>query len=134
MMLSRWLGVIATLLSLSVTAPALSAEANTQKSSVNGVTVTVTPSVEGGSTWSFKVILDTHSQDLSDDLVKTAALIGSDGKRHEPLAWEGAAPGGHHREGALRFSALTPRPASLSFELRRLGEAAPRVFTWQLQP
>ncbi|HEX2831050.1 MAG TPA: hypothetical protein VHP37_32245 [Burkholderiales bacterium] len=134
MSFSRWFAVIAALLALAVAPAAMSGEVSTQKSSANGVTVAVTPNIEGTSTWSFKIVLDTHSQDLSDDLVKTSAMIGPDGKRYAPLAWDGAAPGGHHREGVLRFAAVAPRPASIDLEIRRASEPAPRVFTWQMQP
>ena len=134
MMLSRWLSITAALVALAVAMPGLSAEVGAQKNSANGVTVIVTPDVGSAASWSFKVVLDTHSQDLSDDLLKSAALIGPDGRRHAPLAWEGAAPGGHHREGVLRFAALTPRPAALELEIRRPNEAAPRLFRWQLEP
>ena len=134
MMLSRLLSITAALVALAVATPGLSAEAGAQKNSANGVTVTVTPEVGNPSIWSFKVVLDTHSRDLNDDLLKSAALIGSDGKRHAPVAWEGAAPGGHHREGVLRFAALTPRPAALELEIRRPDEATPRLFRWLLEP
>lgn len=134
MTLCRWFSIPAAILALALVVPAWSAEVTTQKSSANGVTVTVTPDVGNASSWSFKVVLDTHSQELTDDLLKTAALIGSDGKRHAPLAWEGAAAGGHHREGMLRFAAFTPRPASIELEIRRPNEATPRLFRWQLEP
>ena len=134
MMLSRWLSIPAALLALAVLTPALSAETAAQKNSANGVTVIVTPDVGNASSWSFKVVLDTHSQDLNDDLLKSAALLGSDGKRHAPVAWEGAAPGGHHREGVLRFAALTPRPPAIELEIRRPNEATPRLFRWLLEP
>lgn len=134
MKLYPWLSFPAAVLALALVMPALSAEVVTQKSTANGVTVSVTPDVGNAASWAFKIVLDTHSQDLKDDLLKSAALIGPDGKRHAPVAWDGAAPGGHHREGVLRFAALTPRPASLALEIRRADEATPRLFRWPLGP
>ena len=133
MKLCRWFRIPAAVLALALVVPAWSGEVPPQKSSASGVTVSVTPDVGNASSWAFKVVLDTHSQDLNDDLLKSATLIGPDGKRHAPTAWEGAAPGGHHREGVLRFTAIAPRPGSIELELRRPNESAPRLFRWQLE-
>jgi len=103
-------------------------------SSAAGVTVKVTPKsvAPGVAAWEFGVVLDTHSQALDDDLVMSAVLVDSRGVRHAPLAWEGAAPGGHHREGLLRFKPLSPFPAAFELLISRPGEAEPRVFRWAL--
>ena len=105
---------------------------NTQKNSQYGVTVDVTPLdlSAGAKTWDFKVVLDTHSQELSDALPKTAALIDDRGTRYAPLAWDGAAAGGHHREGVLRFNPITPRPQSFELQIQRPNEPAARAFRW----
>lgn len=114
--------------------PAVAVELDAQKSTDRGVTVAVTPRipVDDGGSWDFKIVLDTHSADLSDDLVKSAILVDTSGNRHAPAAWEGAGPGGHHREGVLRFKPISPRPRSVELQITRSGEAAPRVFRWQL--
>lgn len=116
-------------------AGALAAELATQKSSAGGVTVAVTPLSLAASvkSWDFKVVLDTHSQDLSDDLVKTAVLIDDKGGQYVPLRWEGAGPGGHHREGTLKFEAISPQPNAIEMQVRRPGEPKPRSFRWQLK-
>ena len=123
------------LLAAAVGLPAAAAELATQKSSDRGVTVAVTPQdLSGGAkTWDFKIVLDTHSGDLSDDLVKSAALIDGSGARYTPAAWDGAAPGGHHREGVLRFKPITPQPQAIELQITRPGEVAPRSFRWKLQ-
>jgi hypothetical protein len=99
------------------------------------VTVKVTPKdvAPGSATWVFAVVLDTHSQDLSDDLVKSSTLLDARGGRQAPLAWEGAPPGGHHREGMLRFKSLGPAPGAFELQIRRPGESAARVFRWNLK-
>lgn len=113
------------------TNPAATAE---QSSSEQGVTVKVSAKSIGvaGSPWEFVVALDTHSADLSDDLVQSATLTTDDGRTFKPTGWLGAPPGGHHREGVLAFDVPAPRPAAVELRIHRPGEAAPRSFRWQL--
>ena len=119
-------------MSLAAAAPA---KWDTQKNSQSGVTVDVTPAdlSAGAKTWHFKVVLDTHSQDLNDDLTKTAVLLDRSANSYLPVAWEGAGPGAHHREGVLRFKPIVPRPASIELRIQRAGETMPRSFRWTLQ-
>ncbi len=108
---------------------------STQTSSASGVTINVTPKnlASNADSWEFAIVFDTHSQDLSDDLVKSSLLLdGADG-RHAPTAWDGAPPGGHHREGVLGFKPISPRPQSIELQITRAGEDAPRSFRWQLK-
>jgi hypothetical protein len=99
------------------------------------VTAKVTPRnlASNAGSWEFAIVLDTHSQELSDDLVKSSLLLDGAGGRHSPTAWDGAPPGGHHREGVLRFKPISPRPQSIELQIRRAGEDAPRSFRWQLK-
>ena len=107
----------------------------TQTSSARSVTVNVTPQNVAGdaTTWDFAIVLDTHSQDLSDDLLKLSLLVDGAGGQHSPTAWDGAPPGGHHREGVLRFKPISPQPQSIELQIARAGEDAPRSFRWQLK-
>ena len=124
---------------LAGTPPAAVAQASAtpltaQSSTERGVTVKVTPKRIGPSDkrWEFSVVLDTHSVDLSDNLVQSASLTTDDGRTLKPASWIGAAPGGHHREGVLAFDVPAPRPASIELRLVRPGESAPRIFRWRL--
>jgi hypothetical protein len=119
---------------LAAMAQATPAAPATQSSVDRGVTIKVTPKAIGpsDSRWEFGVVLDTHSADLSDDLVQSASLTTDDGRTLKPASWAGAAPGGHHREGVLAFDAPTPRPASIELTIVRPGESAPRTYRWQL--
>lgn len=110
------------------------AQLATRKSADRGVTVAVTPGElsAGARIWVFKVVLDTHSQDLSDDLVANAVLAGG-ATPLKPLAWEGAGAGGHHRSGLLKFRAITPRPRVVELRISRPGEPQPRLFRWELE-
>lgn len=107
----------------------------TQKSSVAGVTVVVTPGnlAAKSKVWDFAVILDTHSQELSDDLVKEAVLADDKGNEYRAIEWEGAAPGGHHRKGVLKFNGIEPSPRAVELRIQRSGETTPRKFRWDLK-
>ncbi|UUZ63681.1 hypothetical protein LP417_30895 [Polaromonas sp. P1-6] len=67
------------------------AQVATQSSVQQGVTVKVTPRAVGADNarWQFVVVLDTHSNDLNDDMVNTATLITADGREIKPIAWIG---------------------------------------------
>lgn len=120
----------AAVLPLPVTAQQASA---TQTTVVRGVTVKVTPGKLADSGWEFLVVLDTHSEDLNDDLEKAAVLVVN-GQEIRPVQWQGPAAGGHHREGVLRFPAPSAKAGSIELRLARTGEAAPRVFRWDGPP
>lgn len=111
---------------------AQASEPGARGSAVGGVTVKVTPRVTAADaqTWVFAVVLDTHSQELTDDLVRTTVLVTDDGRELQPAAWQGAAPGSHHREGTLEFAAPSPVPKAFVLRMQRPGEAQPRVFSF----
>ncbi len=127
--------VVTLSLSALAAAPAVQAQARvaTQTSSQGGVNVKVTPKplAPGASRWDFAVVLDTHSQELVDDLTQTATLVTDDGRQSKPSAWTGAGPGGHHREGVLSFPAPDPVPGGFELHLSRPGESAVRVLRWK---
>jgi hypothetical protein len=105
-----------------------------QTSSQSGVTVKVTPRSLSGAAWEFDMAFDTHSQDLKDDLLKSAVLVVDGGTPFSPTGWQGDHPGGHHRKGMLRFKApAASTPGNVELRLSRAGESAPRVFRWQLR-
>jgi hypothetical protein len=134
-MLNLKRAVAMCLLAAVAAVPAAAAELATQKSADRGVTVAVTPQnlAASANTWDFKIVLDTHSADLNDDLMKSALLLDGAGGQHVPIAWDGAPPGGHHREGVLRFKPVTLRPAAIELRITRPGEPGPRSFRWQLK-
>jgi hypothetical protein len=113
---------------------ASASELSTQESADRGVTVAVTPLNVSASAeaWEFKVTLDTHSQKLTDDLTKSAVLLDGTGARIAAIGWLAGQAGGHHREGVLRFKALTAQPKSIELQIQRSGEPEPRSFRWQL--
>lgn len=115
-------------------AQATAATAAAQTSNQGGVKITVEPrGFPRAKTWDFAITLETHTQPLDDDLVNGATLL-ADGKPYRPLVWEGSPPGGHHRKGVLSFAVVTPQPQAVELQIRRPGEASPRVFRWQTGP
>ena len=104
-----------------------------QTSSAQGIKIIVTPQnlTEKSQPWDFAVKLETHTHPLNDDLAKVSVLI-VDGKQHPPLAWEGAPPGGHHRQGTLRFNAINPPPVAVELQIRLSGDVTLRSFSWLL--
>ena len=105
---------------------------STQSSGTAGVTVKATPRVSSGGAWEFEIVFDTHTQELNDDLVKSASLL-ADGKPLAPAGWQGDPPGGHHRKGVLKFSATAPGTQAIELTITRPGEPTPRSFRWQLK-
>ncbi|OGA88343.1 MAG: hypothetical protein A3G27_00840 [Betaproteobacteria bacterium RIFCSPLOWO2_12_FULL_66_14] len=107
----------------------------TQTNKDGGVSVSVTPRplAPGASAWEFEVALTTHSGDLGEDLAKVAYLVEPSGQKHAPLAWQGSAPGGHHRKGLLQFKPLAAQPDSLELHIEQVGGIATRTFRWEIK-
>ena len=85
----------------------------------------------------FTVVMDTHSIDLDGfDLQKLALLRTDSGVEVAPVAWD-AGPGGHHREGKLRFPATVDGRPLLGESVRGIAVivrdvASPeRSFEWK---
>ena len=98
------------------------------------VTIKVTP-IEFGKeadVWRFQIVFDTHSGSLDDDILMVAALADNKGNLYKPTTWEGAGPGGHHREGILEFDSLSPAPQFVKLKIRNVGGVAERLFMWSI--
>jgi hypothetical protein len=84
-------------------------ELGQQSSRAGGVTVTAEPvdlSVSA-TTWTFEIVQETHSAELTDDLQRTATLGVPGSAAQSASAGEGEPPGGHHRKGMRRFAPTT---------------------------
>lgn len=97
------------------------------------VIVKITPLVLSGARWRFNVVFDTHSVELDQDLVQIAELSDNRGNTYEPMAWEGAEPGGHHREGILVFKAINPMPSYVGLKIKNVGGVPERLFKWDTE-
>src|SRR3990172_8498696 len=79
---------------------AFAADLASQSDEKGGVTVVVKPVdvAVGAATWSFEVSISSNSQNLSDDLARTASIVNRKAKSNQaPIAWEGDPPGGRSR-------------------------------------
>jgi hypothetical protein len=126
--------VILIMAALIFAAPGRAAQTEL-KSDVGGVTIAVTPVVLSPTTdtWTFRVVFDTHSQQLDDDMARSAVLVDAHGTKSLPTKWEGAAPGGHHREGVLHCNASGMHPGRIELHINRPAESSPRTFRWQME-
>jgi hypothetical protein len=120
---------LAAALVASAAAAALSAQSKMDA----GVGITVTPQEVSGETWTFDVVLVTHSGSLDDDLASEAVLIADGGPPRRASGWKGSAPGGHHRSGMLTFPGSKQVPAVIELRIQRPGEGSARVFRWQVR-
>lgn len=86
-------------------------------------------------TLDFEVSMNTHSVDLSMDLVGLATLTTNAGVTVSAVAWD-APRGGHHVSGKLSFAAsvkgvsLLTGATELTLTLRDI-DAAERIFIWE---
>ncbi len=139
-MLKSLAGVIAAALLLgsilllghpAFAAPALAARSSDEAS----VHVVVTPKALGrdAKIWEFAVVMNTHVKPLNDDLAQAAVLIDDAGRRMQPAAWQGDAPGGHHRKGVLQFTAPTEMPKAVEVQLSGIGGVTLRTFRWEVE-
>ena len=138
-MLKRLLPIIAlgavgfgAILSVNNAAPAAPAF-ETQTSDAAGVHVAVTPKITRGATqWDFEITMDTHIKPLAEDLVQGSVLVFDNDRRIKPPAWQGDAPGGHHRRGVLSFSVPTEAPKTFELQIDSIGGVV-RVFRWEVR-
>jgi len=82
--------------------------------------------------WKFDVAFDTHSESLDENPTEVIILYDDKGKAYRPTSWEGAGPGGHHREGVLIFEAVNPVPPYIELKIKDVGGVPERSFKWNL--
>ena len=105
-----------------------------QSNNEKAVTVEVTPLdlANRGATLDFEVAFNTHSVALDFDPAAISVLRDSTGREYPALAWEGDTPGGHHRQGTLRFTAPNPVTGFVDVVVRDVAGVPERVFRWSL--
>ena len=106
-----------------------------QTNSEGSVTVKATPRdiSQNSTSWDFEIVLDTHSGNLDQDLVKTFILVDDKGGQYIAISWEGDLPQGHHRQGILKFAPINPKPKSIELKINQIGEVGERSFNWELK-
>lgn len=103
-----------------------------QTNKEGAVVITITPMTQAGNRWDFKIALDTHSEELTADLTKTTILIDENGREYMPISWEGDLPGGHHREGVLKFGPISQTSKTIELIIRGIGGMPERKFMWTI--
>ena len=111
--------------------PATRASLAERKVVAGEVTVTIQPVRIAQDGAEFKIVLDTHSVELDLDVAGAARLV-VDGTEWRGATWDGAGPGGHHREGTLRFSAGGPPAGDAVLTISGLDR--PTAARWTLGP
>jgi hypothetical protein len=120
----------------SVSAPQPTQQGEWQKKTdeQGGVLVAVTPLSFGKDAveWKFGVVFTTHTGSLNQDPREITTLVDDKGNVYKPESWEGAGPGGHHREGTLVFKAINPSPTFVELKIKDIGGIPERTFRWDL--
>lgn len=106
----------------------------TKENTEGPIAIAVTPLNlrENSPTWDFEVSLNTHSGSIEADLTAVSELLDDKGKLSKPVSWEGDNPGGHHRQGVLKFNTISPKPKSLELKIKNIGGISERSFQWNL--
>ena len=106
----------------------------TKSSKENRVRVDVRPvQLLPGKPAKFEIRMNTHSGDLSQDLLAVCTLKDSSGREYRPINWDGSPPGGHHRSGVLEFSELAEGAESITLVIREVANVPERVFNWSVE-
>lgn len=118
----------------SDTAQINSGKLSTQENDDDSIVVAATPENLGSNstTWNFDIAINNHQVSIDNDLVADSELIDDQEKLYKPIAWDGSAPGGHHRNGVLKFNPIYPKPKFIELKIKNIGNVAERSFKWNL--
>lgn len=83
--------------------------------------------------WKFQVAFTTHAGSLDFDPVLVSVLADDQARSYPPLAWQGPGPGGHHRDGVLSFTPVSPLPKRVELKIKDVGGVPQRSFIWNLE-
>lgn len=106
-----------------------------RRNDARGVVIDVQPLGLGADqeVWEFNVALNTHSVNLDYNLTEVAVLRCERGQEYKPVSWEGSPPGGHHRQGVLRFASLDHPSSFLELVIQDVAGVSERIFRWETQ-
>ncbi len=116
-------------------APAQAAEGPTQTNSNGPVTVALTPvTVTPGEPLAVKIVLDTHSVDLTAVALDRAVTVQTPAGLVAPAKIESAKGDTHHRQAVLVFPAgtVTRGLSTLDVLVKDVGGVPERRFRWSL--
>ena len=128
--------ILAVVTLIVVTGLASVADAYERKSiDANNVRVEIVPiQLSPGQQIKFKIRMQTHSVELSHDMVSVSILKDDNGREYRPLNWNGSPPSGHHRSGVLEFPALTGKPTAVTLVIKDIANVPERTFQWKVKP
>jgi hypothetical protein len=111
--------------------PAAADEAGLEARTVNAgeIDIKIEPRQIDDQQAVFAITLDTHSVELSADL--TRATLEVDGITWPVEEWSGDRPGGHHREGDLRFASKGAATGTARLALQGFSE--PVEVSWEIE-
>lgn len=115
--------------------PAKASNSSFEPQTVEGgsVSVEVIPTVlKLGVPLEFEIAMNTHSVDLSDDMLNSVVLRDDAGNEYIPTAWDGPSGGGHHRSGTLKLAALKGNAKAVTLFVKNIAGVPERVFKWQI--
>ena len=118
------------LVNLAIDASAYKTKSNKK----NSVRVDVRPvQLLPGKPAKFEIRMNTHSVDLSYDMVAVSTLKDNQGREYRPINWEGSSDESHHRQGILEFPKLETNTASITLVIRKIAEVPERIFEWSVK-
>jgi hypothetical protein len=118
------------LVNLAVDAAAYKAKSNKQ----NRVRVDVRPvQLLPGKPAKFEIRMNTHSEELSQDMLAVVTLKDNKGREYQATNWKGSPPGGHHLSGVLEFPELDGNPESITLVIRLIADGSDRTFKWSVK-
>ena len=130
--ISHFASLVMILFLVTLAADALAYKTKSNKE--NQVRVDVRPvQLSPGKPAKFEIRMNTHSGDLSQDLIAVCTLTDSSGREYRPINWDGSPPGGHHRSGVLEFSDLGEEAKSITLVIREVANVPERIFNWPIE-
>ena len=121
--------IVLFLVNLAIDAVAYETKSNKQ----NRVRVDVRPvQLVPGKPARFEIRMNTHSEELSQDLLAVVTL-NNKGRKYQATNWIGSPPGGHHLSGVLEFPELDGNPESITLVIRLIADGPDRAFKWSVK-
>ena len=118
------------LVTLAVDASAYQTKSNKK----NSVRVDVRPvQLLPGKPAKFEIRMNTHSEELSQDMLAVVTLKDNKGREYQATNWKGSPPGGHHLSGVLEFPELDGNPESITLVIRLIADGPDRTFNWSVK-
>ena len=106
----------------------------TKSNKNNNVRVDVRPvQLVPGKSARFEVRMNTHSEELSYDMIAVSTLKDNKNREYQATNWIGSPPGGHHLSGVLEFPALDGSPESITLVIRLIADGSDRTFKWSVK-